>query len=58
MWRVRVREGCRWPVVVVDGQQFTRQPVEVESVSHEIRTSEMLDVEELVEEVPAKRARK
>jgi hypothetical protein len=50
MFRVRVRDDCRWPVAVVDGVQFTRSPREMAEVSDEIRRSPLLDVEEIEEE--------
>ena len=49
MYRVCVREDCRWPVVVVDGTQFARQPLEIAEVSDEIRRSPLLEVEEIKE---------
>ena len=44
MFTVRVNDTCRWPVVVVDGQQFSRVPIPLATLSEEIRTSPLLEV--------------
>ncbi len=55
MFRVRVAEDCRWPVVVVAGQQFTREAVEVAEVDAEIAGSPLLEVVEVKPQARRKR---